>query len=125
MRVAVCAGDADALPAGAAGDVGMVDAHVDGAAGGDQARVLRGGLVDVRDEAAGGVGAGEEGEFVEEGGGAVVVFEDVGGHAGAREAEAQDGEESRPDVHFVLIQLSSRNTVKECSHGRKGATAQG
>jgi hypothetical protein len=46
--------------------------------------------------------------LVEEGGrGAVVVFEDVGGHAGGR--EGQNGEESRPDVHFGLIQLSSRN----------------
>lgn len=101
VRVALCAGNADALPAAAAGDVGMVYAHVDGTVGSDQAGVLRGVAVDVRDEAAGRVGGREEREFVKEGGrGAVVVFEDVGGHAGGR--EAQDGKESRPDVHFWL-----------------------
>lgn len=108
VRVALYAGEADALPAAAAGDVGMVYAHVDGAVGENQAGVLCGVAVDVRDEAAGWVGVNEEGEFVEEGGrGTVVVFEDVGGHAGGR--EAQDGEESRPDVHLGLIQLPSRN----------------
>lgn len=52
VRVALCAGEADALPAAAAGDVGMVYAHVDGAVGENQAGVLCGVAVDVRDEAA-------------------------------------------------------------------------
>lgn len=58
MRVRVDAGQPDALTAGTAGDVGVINADVDRAVaiGGDQTSTLRGALIDVGDIAMGGIG---------------------------------------------------------------------
>lgn len=75
MVVGGVAGDANTLTSATAGDVGVVDAHVDRVAGGgDIAIALGGGFINVVNEAVGGVGVGEEGEAVEEARAGVVVL---------------------------------------------------